>query len=54
MVRPGIGLYGISNDEDEQKYLENVALNLIISQIRTTKLGESVMAEDLLLQNHPK
>ena len=43
MVRLGIGLYGISNDEDEQKYLENVGtLKSVISQIRTIQKGESV------------
>lgn len=43
MVRLGIGLYGISNDDDEQKYLENVGtLKSIISQIRTIDAGESV------------
>lgn len=43
MVRLGIGLYGISNDEEEQKYLENVGtLKSIISQIRTIQKGESV------------
>jgi Alr-MurF fusion protein len=43
MVRLGIGLYGISNDDDEQKYLENVGtLKSIISQIRTIKEGDSV------------
>jgi Alr-MurF fusion protein len=43
MVRLGIGLYGISNDEDEQPYLENVGtLKSIISQIRTIDIGESV------------
>jgi alanine racemase len=43
MVRLGIGLYGISNDEEEQKYLENVGtLKSIISQIRTIDQGESV------------
>ncbi len=43
MVRLGIGLYGISNDEEEQKYLENVsALKSVISQIRTIGQGESV------------
>lgn len=43
MVRLGIGFYGISNDEDEQKYLENVGtLKSIISQIRTIQKGESV------------
>lgn len=43
MVRLGIGLYGISNDPEEQKYLENVStLKSIISQIRTIQAGESV------------
>lgn len=43
MVRLGIGLYGISNDKTEQKYLENVGtLKSIISQIRTIEKGESV------------
>lgn len=43
MVRLGIGLYGISNDIEEQKYLENVGtLKSIISQIRSIGAGESV------------
>ncbi len=43
MVRLGIGLYGISNDDKEQKYLENVStLKSIISQIKTIERGESV------------
>jgi len=43
MVRLGIGLYGVSNDIEEQKYLENVGtLKSIISQIRTIQSGESV------------
>ncbi|MBD3582242.1 bifunctional UDP-N-acetylmuramoyl-tripeptide:D-alanyl-D-alanine ligase/alanine racemase [Flavobacterium selenitireducens] len=43
MVRLGIGLYGISNDASEQKYLENVGtLKSIISQIRTIPTGDSV------------
>jgi alanine racemase len=43
MVRLGIGLYGISNDEEEQKQLENVGtLKSVISQIRTIESGESV------------
>lgn len=43
MVRLGIGLYGISNNEEEQKYLENVGtLKSVISQIRTIQKGESV------------
>jgi alanine racemase len=43
MVRLGIGLYGVSNDPAEQKYLENVGtLKSIISQIRNIQSGESV------------
>lgn len=43
MVRLGIGLYGISNDPEEQHYLENVGtLKSVISQIRTIDAGESV------------
>ncbi|MFL9831153.1 bifunctional UDP-N-acetylmuramoyl-tripeptide:D-alanyl-D-alanine ligase/alanine racemase [Flavobacterium sp. ST-87] len=43
MVRLGIGLYGVSNDENEQKELENVGtLKSIISQIRTIPAGDSV------------
>jgi Alr-MurF fusion protein len=43
MVRLGIGLYGISNNSNEQKYLENVGtLKSIISQIRTINKGSSV------------
>ena len=43
MVRLGIGLYGISNDAEEQKELENVGtLKSVISQIRTIDTGESV------------
>ncbi|NMH27725.1 bifunctional UDP-N-acetylmuramoyl-tripeptide:D-alanyl-D-alanine ligase/alanine racemase [Flavobacterium silvaticum] len=43
MVRLGIGLYGISNDASEQKYLENVStLKSIISQLRTIPAGDSV------------
>jgi Alr-MurF fusion protein len=43
MVRLGIGLYGVSNDSEEQKYLENVStLKSIISQVRTIQSGESV------------
>jgi alanine racemase len=43
MVRLGIGLYGISNDVEEQKYLENVGtLKSVISQLRTIDKGESV------------
>ena len=43
MVRLGIGIYGISNDDKEQKYLENVGtLKSVISQIRTIEKNESV------------
>ena len=43
MVRLGIGLYGISNDPEEQKQLEDVGtLKSVISQIRTIAAGESV------------
>jgi alanine racemase len=43
MVRLGIGLYGVSNDSEEQKELENVGtLKSIISQIRTIPAGDSV------------
>jgi len=43
MVRLGIGLYGISNDQEEQRFLENVStLKSIISQIRIIQEGESV------------
>jgi alanine racemase len=43
MVRLGIGLYGFSNDSQEQRYLETVGtLKSIISQIRVINEGESV------------
>ena len=43
MVRLGIGLYGVSNNGEEQKYLENVGtLKSVISQIRNIQAGESV------------
>ncbi|MFA7445037.1 MAG: alanine racemase, partial [Flavobacteriaceae bacterium] len=43
MVRLGIGLYGISNDESEIKYLENVGtLKSVILQIKDIQKGESV------------
>lgn len=43
MVRLGIGLYGVSNDAEEIKHLENVGtLKSVISQIRTIQAGESV------------
>ena len=43
MVRLGIGLYGISNDENEIKHLENVGtLKSVILQIKEIEAGESV------------
>ena len=43
MTRLGIGLYGVSNDAEEQKELENVGtLKSIISQIRNIPAGDSV------------
>ncbi len=43
MVRLGIGIYGISNNTEEQKFLENVGtLKSIISQLRTIPPGDSV------------
>lgn len=43
MVRLGIGLYGISNDQNEMRYLENVGtLKSVILQIKEIKKGESV------------
>lgn len=43
MVRLGIGLYGISNDPEEQKELQNVGtLKSVLSQIRTIPAGDSV------------
>jgi alanine racemase len=43
MVRLGIGLYGISNNPEEQKQLEDVGtLKSVISQVRTIAAGESV------------
>ncbi|MGZ9735007.1 bifunctional UDP-N-acetylmuramoyl-tripeptide:D-alanyl-D-alanine ligase/alanine racemase [Flavobacterium sp. GNP002] len=43
MARLGIGLYGVSNDAEEQKQLENVGtLKSVISQIRSINAGESV------------
>jgi alanine racemase len=40
MVRLGIGVYGVSNDPAEQKYLENVGTLKSISQIKLLLLGE--------------
>lgn len=43
MVRLGIGLYGISNNEFEKPYLENVCtLKTIISQIKHLEAGDTV------------
>ena len=43
MVRLGIGLYGISNNQKEQHFLENVStLKSVVSQIRTIPIGDSV------------
>lgn len=43
MVRLGIGLYGISADDEEQKQLELVGtLKSVISQLRTIPIGDSV------------
>lgn len=43
MVRLGIGLYGISNDESEIQYLENVGtLKSIVLQIKDIPVGDSV------------
>ena len=54
MVRLGIGLYGISNDKNEQQYLENVStLKSIISQIRTIDASESVGYGRKFIANRP-
>lgn len=43
MVRLGIGLYGISSSDEEQKRLQNVGtLKTTISQINNVKFGDSV------------
>lgn len=43
MVRLGIGLYGIGNDETERTYLQNVGtLKTIILQIKEIEAGESI------------
>ncbi|MGE0567655.1 MAG: bifunctional UDP-N-acetylmuramoyl-tripeptide:D-alanyl-D-alanine ligase/alanine racemase [Bacteroidia bacterium] len=42
MVRLGIGMYGISSDENDKKHLQSVlSLKTTVSQIKTLKLGES-------------
>jgi alanine racemase len=53
MVRLGIGVYGVSNDPAEQKYLENVGtLKSVISQIRIITAGRAWdMVENLWLRN---
>jgi alanine racemase len=54
MVRLGIGLYGVSNDSEEQKQLENVGtLKSIISQIRTIETSESVGYGRRFVANQP-
>jgi Alr-MurF fusion protein len=43
MVRLGIGLYGVGNDSEEMKHLENIGtLKTIILQIKDIAIGESV------------
>jgi len=43
MVRLGIGLYGISNNDSEKPFLENVCtLKTIISQIKVLENGDTV------------
>lgn len=43
MIRIGIGMYGISDDWQEEKYLQNVlCLKTRIAQIKTLKKGDSV------------
>lgn len=54
MVRLGIGLYGVSNDAEEQKQLENVGtLKTVISQLRTISAGESVGYGRRFMANKP-
>jgi alanine racemase len=54
MVRLGIGLYGVSNDPEEQKQLENVGtLKSIISQIRAIQSNESVGYGRRFVANKP-
>lgn len=43
MVRLGIGLYGVGNDENEMKQLENVGtLKTVILQVKNVPTGDSV------------
>lgn len=54
MVRLGIGLYGISNDENEIKYLENVGtLKSVVLQIKEIEKGESVGYSRGFIAQHP-
>lgn len=54
MVRLGIGLYGVSNDVEEQKFLENVGtLKSVISQIRSIQAGESIGYGRRFIANKP-
>jgi alanine racemase len=59
MVRLGIGVYGVSNDPAEQKYLENGNSEISDFQIRIITAGESVgygrkfMAEKPLIATIP-
>ncbi|MEL1242310.1 bifunctional UDP-N-acetylmuramoyl-tripeptide:D-alanyl-D-alanine ligase/alanine racemase [Flavobacterium flavipallidum] len=55
MCRLGIGLYGVSNDAEEQKQLENVGtLKSIISQIRVIPAGDSVGYGRRFMADQPK
>jgi alanine racemase len=51
MVRLGIGVYGVSNDPAEQKYLENVEPEISDFQIRIITAGESVDMVENSLRN---
>ncbi len=43
MIRLGIGLYGISNVDEEKPFLENVCtLKTVISQIKNLEIGDTV------------
>jgi alanine racemase len=50
MVRLGIGVYGVSNDPAEQKYLEKWNSEISDSQIRIIA-GRADMVENLWLRN---
>jgi hypothetical protein len=45
MVRLGIGVYGVSNDPAEQKYLENVGTEISIPKLELLLLGRCGMVE---------